>query len=222
VLDDLGRRDVGLDDGAAVLRDERLVDAAQDVARPVAGRSVDDAVGVQRVLDSRALTEELGVRRDLDAEHLPEPGLLSGDDLLEAAAGARRDGRLLDEERVGRRVRGDRARDSLEEGEVGTAVLERRRPDAGEHRLGAADRLCRIGGEVQASGGDDLVEQLLQARLVEPGAALAQRRDLRCVIVVPDDVMTPAGERGGRHEPHVADTDDRDPHAAPLVPSGRR
>jgi hypothetical protein len=68
----------------------------------------------------------------------------------------------------------------------------------------SAPAIASDGSEVnEPSGGDDLVEQVLQTRLVEPGPTLLQRRDLRDVVVEPDDVVPPAGERGGRDESDV-------------------
>ena len=131
----------------ALLRIERAVDLAHDVAGALVLGADDDPVGTLEILDRGAFAQEFGVGDDRDVAS----GARLADDPLDLVAGADRHGRLGDDHGAGPDERCAISRGRAEDvGQVGMAVAAaRRRADGDEDRLGARDRLGQIGGEGQ-------------------------------------------------------------------------
>ena len=76
-----------------------------------------------------------------------------------------------------------------------------------------------IGGihrEPQALGGDLFVQQFLQSGLEEGTLAAPELPDLLLVLIQAHHGMAESGQGGGRHEPHVAGSDDDYAHRRPV------
>jgi hypothetical protein len=80
-----------------------------------------------------------------------------------------------------------------------------------------AHRLGLVTGDPEPPGPDHLAQQLLQARLVEPGAALADEVQLAGVVVVDHHVVADMGETGGGDEADMAGADHGDAHGGELL-----
>src|SRR4029450_13170675 len=85
----------------------------------------------------------------------------------------------------------------LHEGQVGAAVVPARGADADEDHGAVADRLGLVAGDPELAALDHVAQQLLEARLVEPGPALTDEGQLGGVVVVDHDVVADVGEAGG-------------------------
>ena len=120
---------------------------------------------------------------------------LFGDDALDFVAGADRRRRLVDDDDEVLDRFADLARRLIDVAHVGAAVARhRRRADADEDRLCAADSFANVAGERQPSGAPIGGDELAQARLVDRRLAGLERRDLAFVLVDADDVVTEVGE----------------------------
>ena len=78
----------------------------------------------------------------------------------------------------------------------------------------------RVGGEAQVSIGDTLIEDVLQARLVEGRAARCQRPHLIAVNVDADDVVAQGRHAGGVDGAKVSATDNCHFHGSALSRMG--
>ena len=88
----------------------------------------------------------------------------------------------------------------------------RRRADGNEHRLGAVHRGGEIAGERQPAGGDVVRDQLVQARLVDRHAPVAQGGELPGIGFHHRDVGAEFGEAGAGDQADIAAADHRNTH----------
>ena len=108
--------------------------------------------------------------------------------------------------------------------QVGVPVVALRRSHRDEDHLGGAHRVLEHGGEAKPLGGDVLVQQLLEAGLVDGTLPLTQRRDLLRVHVDADDGVPRIREADAGHQTDVARPDHHDAHPRFLRrhPASRR
>ena len=210
VLDQLGRVEVGEHDR----RVEGLVDFPHRGDGAVRGNADDNAVGLHQVLDGGAFAKEFGIADDVDVG----AGIVAADGLRDFLAGLDRDGAFIDDDLVFLDVRGDLARDALDEAEVDAAIRLRRRGHGDEDDLRGFNRVADGRSESQAAGGDVLFNEVLEARLVDGDVPGLQQVDLLFIIIDADHFVTHFSETGARDQSDVSRTDDRKIHAARIVP----
>jgi hypothetical protein len=216
VLDQLGGGPVGGQEGRTGALKDRVVELAQGGQAPLGAGADDHAVRVEGVGHGRPLAQELGVGGDLPVGLGPG---LAGDHLGDPLAGLHRHRRLLaDQPELARgQAAGHLPGHRLDEGQVGAAVAPARGADADEDHRPVPDRLGLVAGHPEPPLPDHLAEQLLETRLVEPGAALADEVQLAGVVVVDHDVVADMGKGGSGDEANVAGADHGDAHAGRLL-----
>jgi hypothetical protein len=104
------------------------------------------------------------------------------------------------------------ARRALDVGEVGRAVLARRRPDGEEDDERLFDRRLDVRGELQAARLRVLRDYLVKPRLVDGDVAPLEPLDLLRVHVNAGDRRAELGKTGARHKSDVARPDYRYVH----------
>ena len=79
-----------------------------------------------------------------------------------------------------------------------------RRADGEEHEVGVSDRRVKLGREADPPHAQIALEQLLQPRLVDRHAALAQLLDPARILVDAGHIPAELGEAGGGDEADIA------------------
>src|SRR5690606_1304206 len=114
-----------------------------------------------------------------------------------------RDGRLVHDHPVRLHVTADAARSRYHMTQVRGPVLVGRSADGDELQGTEIDALCDAGGEAQAPGGDVAPYHVLQSRLVDRDAPVAQHADLALIEVQAEHLVSGIREACSRHEAHV-------------------
>src|SRR5690606_13054667 len=160
----------------------------------------------------RTLAQELGVRGDREREI--GPGL--ADDPLDLVAGADRHGRLGHHHGARPQVSGHLLGGGIDVAEVRMSVAAaRRRADRNEHRIGIRQRAGKVERELEPFSRDVALDQLVQSRLEDRNAPLAQRRDLAGILVDAAHVMPEIRKARTRYKADVARADHHYAHAGP-------
>src|SRR5207302_693890 len=192
--------------------DEGRVQLGHDVPRAFAGAADDDPVRPEEVVDGGAFLEELGVGDHVDLHLRPRRDLR-----LHAAGGPDRDRALVHQHQIATGGAGDLVGDRHGGAQIGVAVVALGSADSDEHHVARAHRLGQCDREADPLGGDVLVQQLFQPRLVDGGLSLAERRDLLFVHVDAHHRVPRIREADPRDQSDVAGPYDDDAHLA-LVP----
>jgi hypothetical protein len=172
VFDHLGRFQAGLDIGG-LAQVQGSVDLLHDRSRALALAADHHAVGVRKVLHRRALAEEFRIRNDIEVD--PRPAALELLLYPEAnlAAGANRDGALVDDHAVAVHGVRDLAGSRLHVRKVGAPVVRWGRAHRDKNHLVTAHGAGEVGGKDEPSRFDVARHHIVQARL-EYGYAAAQ------------------------------------------------
>ena len=189
--------------------DQTPVDLEQNLLRVLRRHAEDESIRPQRVLDRLALPQEFRIPRDLETVLGRQVGEVSAQPLRRT----HRHGGLADDQtlEVGVHRNGlHRAVDIPDVGGVRVRLL--RRADADEVHRCAGRRLHGRICEAQSPRFEHLGEQILQARLVERWTAGGQRRDLRFIGVVSNDVVAEVSHARRVYSPQIPRTEDTDSH----------
>ena len=100
--------------------------------------------------------------------------------------------------------------------EVGLTRGPRRRAHADEDDVGVRRDIRCVVREPEPAAPHVLLDERVQAGLVERQDAALQPRDLLLVRVGPHDLVTERGERPARHEAHMTGADHDDPHGSSI------
>jgi len=198
VLDHLRGRHAGAHDVGV----DAAIQSLDQIAVFLAGSADHDAVRLQKILDGGALAKELGVGCIRDAGGAQR--LEVGHHLL---AGADRHGALHDQQSPAPPAR-DLGGRELYARQVGVARRRRRRIDGDEEDMAGVEQLVVGGREGQPRR--VVVDELIEAGLVDGHVALLKALDLRRVDVHAHHVMAEVRETGRRDEPDVACADNAD------------
>src|SRR2546425_47110 len=109
--------------------------------------------------------------------------------------------------------------DPLERAKVLAAIRTCRCAHADERQLGAVDSCRHVVRHFDSAARDDFSHQFPYADLDDGRPPVAQHRELAGVDIHANHVVTIASETSGGHRPHVAQTEDADPHRSmpPLM-----
>lgn len=165
----------------------------------------DDAIRLHQILDREPLAQEFRVADHVEF-HLRFAVAL--DRLGHLVAGADRHGAFVHDNLVAGHGCRDLPGHGLDKAQIDRAVRLRRRGHGDEDHVGILDAVLGGGGKAEAAGGDVVLHQFGEARLVNGQAAGLKEFDLLRVAIDADDVMADLGETGTGDETHVASADD--------------
>ncbi len=211
----------GHDDQAFAVALIRCVELPHDLLGAGVVGAQHDPVRLLEVLHRRAFLEEFGVGHHREFDIGAALLQFLADRRFHLVAGAHRHRALVDHHGVARHVLAERARGRQHVGQVGRAVLVRRRADRDHHDVGEMSALGRRGAEIQATLVAIALHHRLQARLVDRDLTAIEPVDLRPVQVDAQDLVTDVRKAGTGDEPDITSSDDRDFHDTSFASGDR-
>jgi hypothetical protein len=186
----------------------RLVNLPHLAHCAVAFDSHNDPVGMEEVFNRGTFAEKLRVR---DHVVLQLIGAVQSEMAAQLASGLHRHGALFDDQPVATRALGNAACHPFNGGQVGFAVIERRRAHTNEDGLAAIDGIFG-GAKLETSGGAVTSDHLVQKGLEKGQVALAQALQLLRITLTAKNLVAQLCQTRSRSQPDVACTDYRDFH----------